>query len=86
MSRAMQNAPRRGHPETDEFRQLHQALPKNLYDRLMAELHRVALANGISPESFVVDDKKSETVGPRIATWECLLILLERSESEHLKV
>jgi len=68
--------------DKDEFRQLHQCLPLPIYERLMIQMKRLAQANGISPESFELDSKKSQVVGPRIQAWECLMLLMKRTEDE----
>jgi len=68
--------------EKDLWRQLHQELPKIIYDRLMEQMKRLALANGISAESFIADSKFKQAVGPRVQAWECLMLLMERTESD----
>jgi hypothetical protein len=72
--------------DRDDWRTLFQVLPLNVYSRLMAQLGRAAQANGISPEAFIKDDKMSPRTGPRVAVWENLVILMERSENEAFKV
>lgn len=70
-------------PESeDQWRTLHQVLPMDVYSRLMVQLGRMARANGISSEAFQQDDKTMPHVGPRVAVWENLVILCERTESE----
>ena len=69
-----------------EWRTLFQAMPRNVYDRLIEEMKRVGHANGIAPEVFEADDKENRAIGPRILAWECLVILLERSDSEAFRV
>lgn len=73
-------------PEPDEWRSLLQVLPKNIYDRWKAELKRLARVNGISVESFEADDKALAEVGPRVLAFELLVILMERSDDEALRV
>jgi len=68
--------------ENDDWRQVHQELPRIIYDRLMVQMQRLARVNGINPEGFVADSKFAQAVGPRVETWECLLLLLERTESD----
>jgi hypothetical protein len=70
----------------DQWRTLHQVLPIDVYSRLMVQLYRAAQSNGISPESFIGDNKKEKHTGPRVAVWENLVILMERSENEAFKV
>ena len=67
--------------EHDEWRQLYQALPKSVYDRLFVQMQRLAHANGIAPEALMSDSKFREAVGPRVQAWECLVLLMERTES-----
>lgn len=73
-------------PEKDDWRSLYQQLPLNVYERLMGQLRRIALVNGIAVEAFNADDKFAPEHGPRVMAWETLLILVERSEDEALRV
>jgi|HubBroStandDraft_2_1064218.scaffolds.fasta_scaffold00006_60 hypothetical protein len=68
--------------EADTWKTLHQELPEPIYIRLIVQFKRLALANGVSPESFSADSKFAQAVGPRVQVWECLLLLLERTESD----
>lgn len=68
--------------DKDHWRQLYQALPRGIYDRLFLQLQRVARANGIAPSSMMADSKFKAETGPRVMAWECLLVLLERTEDE----
>ena len=73
--------------EQDEWATLHQVLPRNVYDRLKVQLRRVALANGIAVEAWDADDKFAQNAtGARVLTIESLVILMERSENETLRV
>lgn len=73
-------------PEPDEWRTLYQLLPRDVYDRLIPQLRRVALVNGTSPEAFDVDDKARTFIGPKVMTWDALTTFLERCEDEALRV
>lgn len=66
----------------DKWRALHQNLPIDVYTRLMAQMKRLALVNGISVEGFEGDDKFKPAVGPRVQAWECLVLLMERTEND----
>lgn len=66
----------------DGWRSLFQVLPVDVYDRFKVQLKRLALANGISPEAFDEDDKFMSEVGPRVQAWECLTVLMERTEDD----
>jgi len=46
------------------------------------QMRRIARINGISGEAFESDDKFAEAVGPKVMTYEALLILMERTEDE----
>lgn len=70
----------------DPFKSFYQRLPEELYTQWLVQLKRIALANGISPESWELDDKFSDGRGPRIMTLEALTILIARSDNEALKV
>lgn len=70
----------------DEWRSIHQVVPLSVYERWMAQLQRVAIANGISAESFTGDSKFNEAVGPRVQVIEILTILMERSSDEVFRV
>lgn len=72
--------------EQDEWRSAYQQLPLNIYDRWMHQLRRIALVNGVAPELFDRDNKFDAFIGPRVATFEMLVVLLERSEDEALRV
>lgn len=71
--------------EPDLWRQIHQCMPKDLYDRWMVQMKRIALANGISTESFDSDSKFGHAVGPRVLAYEALLIILEDSDDAVLR-
>lgn len=73
-------------PSPDQWRQLHQSLPLDVYDRLLVGLGRIALANGIAPTAFFDDDKKSQAIGARVHVYEMLAVLIERSDTESLRV
>lgn len=66
----------------DKWKSLHQVLPINVYERWLVQIKRVARANGISVDGFETDDKFAQDIGPRVQTYEALLILLERTEEE----
>ena len=66
----------------DQWRSLHQKLPLDLYTRWKVQIERVARANGISVEGFEKDDKFNESIGPRVMTYEALLVLMERTEED----
>ena len=71
----------------DLWRSVFQQLPINLHERFKVQLRRVALANGIAAEYFDGDSKFAQIVGPKVQTWECLILLLERTEKdEYLRV
>ena len=70
-------------PESeDQWRVLYQKLPLNLHERWKAQLKRIARANGIADEYFDGDSKFREVAGPKVQTWECLIVLCERTESD----
>lgn len=71
--------------DRDEWRQLSQCLPEDIYTRLMTQMVRVGLSNGIGAEEFTVDDKKAQKVGPRVHAWECLVLVLEEAPNSALK-
>ena len=66
----------------DQWRVLYQKLPLDLHLRWKAQLKRIARANGIADEYFDGDSKFAEVAGPKVATWECLIVLCERTESD----
>lgn len=68
------------------WRTLHQVLPESVYEELLIEIKRVGRLNGIAPEVFDLDLKYQQAIGPRVMAWECLKILLERSDDEALRV
>jgi hypothetical protein len=74
-------------PETeDQWRTVFQVLPKDLYDRFFAQMKRLGHANAIPPAMFELDTKTQTAIGPRVMAFECLVILMERSENEAFKV
>jgi hypothetical protein len=70
----------------DQWRSLHQKLPLDLYERWKVQMKRIAIANGISAEAFESDDKFAETIGPKVMTYETILILMERSDESTFRV
>ena len=66
----------------DKWKSLHQVLPINVYERWLIQIKRVARANGISVDGFETDDKFNESIGPRVMTYEALLVLMERTEED----
>ena len=74
--------PETTHEAKDKWRSLHQRLPIDLHERWKAQMRRIARINGISAEAFESDDKFAEAVGPKVMTYEALLILMERTEDE----
>ena len=66
----------------DKWKSLHQVLPINVYERWLIQIKRVARANGISVDGFEKDDKFNESIGPRVMTYEALLVLMERTEED----
>lgn len=74
-------------PEDDtQWRSFLQVLPESLNERFKVQLRRIALANGISVESWDADSKSAMSVGPRVMTMECLIVLCERSGDEVFRV
>jgi hypothetical protein len=67
---------------SDQWKTLHQVLPANIYDRFMIQIKRIARCNGIAVEIFSNDDKFQKAHGPRVMTYESLIILLERTEDD----
>ena len=72
--------------DKDEWRVSYQALPLNIHERLKAQLRRLALANGIAAEYFDGDSKFTQAVGPKVATYECLVVWMERASDEDMRV
>ena len=72
--------------EPDEWRSLYQIMPRDVYDRFIRQLRRVALVNGTSTESFDGDDKARTWVGPKVLTWDALTMFLERCDDDSLRV
>lgn len=72
--------------EQDSWRSWHQVLPLSVYDRLIIQLSRLGRVNGIAVEAFLRDDKFKQEHGPRVATIENLVILMERSDDASLRV
>ena len=69
-------------PENDLWRSIYQQMPLSLYERWMVQMRRIALVNGIAVEAFNLDDKFQKAHGPRVMTYESLIILLERTEDD----
>jgi hypothetical protein len=72
--------------EADLWRSWHQILPLPVYDRLIVQLSRLGRVNGIAVEAFLRDDKFKQEHGPRVGVIETLILLLERSDDESLRV
>lgn len=68
--------------DKEEWRTLHQVMPESVYVRLMVQLRRIGLANGVAVEAFNRDSKFEEAIGPRVQVFELLTILCERTEDE----
>jgi hypothetical protein len=69
-------------PENDLWRSIYQQMPLSLYERWMVQMRRIARVNGIAVEAFDSDDKFQKAHGPRVMTYESLIILLERTEDD----
>jgi hypothetical protein len=69
-------------PEKDNWKTLYQVLPEDVYRRLKVQLRRLAVANGVASEYFDQDSKFERAEGPRVAVWEMLVVLMERTESD----
>jgi hypothetical protein len=69
-------------PENDLWRSVYQQVPLDIYTRWMVQMRRIARVNGIAVEAFDADDKFKKAHGPRVMTYESLLLLLERTESD----
>lgn len=63
--------------DQDEWRSCYQQLPLSVYERFMIQLKRIAIANGISEEAFLRDNKFEARIGPRVMCYETLTIMLE---------
>lgn len=72
--------------DKDEWRSWHQVLPLDVYDRLIVQLSRLGRVNGIAVEAFLDDDKFRQAHGPRVATIEHLVVLMERSDDGAFRV
>ena len=75
-------APR--NPETDDWSTLYQVLPRDVYNRLKVQMRRLAVANGVAAEYFDKDSKFERVVGPKVAVWEMLVVLMERTGSDEV--
>lgn len=71
--------------ERDEWRSWHQVLPSEVYDRLIVQLGRIGLSNGISAHDFIGDPKFQQHVGPRVQIIELLVLHLENLSAEELR-
>jgi hypothetical protein len=47
-------------------------------------MRRLAVANGVASEYFDQDSKFERVVGPKVAVWEMLVVLMERTENEEV--
>ena len=68
----------------DSWKTLYQVLPADVYDRLKVQLRRLAVANGVAAEYFDGDSKFERVEGPKVAVWEMLVVLMERTENEEV--